>query len=132
MATVTVTSDNIDALIEENEIVILDFWAEWCGPCRRFGPVFEAASEEHPNIVFGKVDTEDQPGLAASAGVQGIPMLMVFKEKVGIFQQSGALPPPALAELIGQIEGFDMNEVRAKIAEHAAEHESENGQAAEG
>lgn len=121
MATVTVTTENIDQLIAESAILILDFWADWCGPCRAFAPTFEAASEAHPDVVFGKVDTMDQQALAQAFGVQGIPNLTVFKEQIGVFQQAGALPPPAFEELITQVKGLDMDEVRKQIAAHEAE-----------
>ena len=121
MATITVTSETIDSVVADNEIVLLDFWAEWCGPCRSFAPTFEAASEAHSDVVFGKVDTQDQQQLAAAAGVQGIPTLMIFKGGVAVFQQAGALPPAALEDLITQVKDLDMEKVRADIAKQETE-----------
>ncbi len=121
MATVELTVENFDQTILGNDTIIVDFWAEWCGPCKMFGPVFEAASEKHPEIVFGKVDTEAQQQLAAAAGIQSIPTLMVFRERVLVFSQAGALPAPALDELITAIKGLDMSEVHAAVAQQQAE-----------
>lgn len=117
MATVEMTKDNFQDTIDGNDVVILDFWAEWCGPCRAFGPVFEQASENHQDIVFGKINTEEQPELAESFGVTSIPTLVVFKEKIGIFQQPGAMPPGAFGELIEKVREVDMDDVRKQIAE---------------
>lgn len=121
MATVELTVENFDQTILGNDTIIVDFWAEWCGPCKMFGPVFEAASEKNPDIVFGKVDTEAQQQLAAAAGIQSIPTLMVFRERVLVFSQAGALPAPALDELIAAIKGLDMSEVHAAVAQQQAE-----------
>ena len=115
MATVELTAANIESKITENDIVFVDFWAEWCGPCRMFGPVFEKASEQHPDAVFGKVDTEAQQSLAASAGITSIPTLMAFRDGILVFSQPGALPEPALQDLIGQVKALDMDAVRAEI-----------------
>ena len=117
MATVTLTKDNISSIIADNAIVIIDFWATWCGPCRQFSPVFEAASEKHEDIVFAKVDTESEREIAGHFNVRSIPTLAVFRDQVGIYQNAGALPPHALDELIGQVRSVDMDEVRKTLEE---------------
>lgn len=121
MATVEITKDNIGPSIEKEGMLILDFWASWCGPCRNFAPTFEAASEEHSDVVFGKVDTEDQQELAGYFGIRSIPTLMVFRDQVLLYRDAGALPPAALEDLITQIKALDMDEIRRKIAEKEAE-----------
>jgi thioredoxin 1 len=122
MATIDLTLETFDSTISDNEIVFVDYWAAWCGPCRMFAPTFEAASEANPEVVFAKVDTEDQQQLAGMAGIQSIPTLMIFKEKVLIFSQPGALPAAALDELIAAAKDLDMVQVHAQIAaEKAAE-----------
>ena len=121
MASVELTAENFDSTITDNDIVIVDFWADWCGPCKMFAPTFEAASEKDPEIVFGKVDTEAEQSLSAAAGIQSIPTLMVFREKVLLFSQAGALPPAALEDLITQVKGLDMAQVHAEIAKQIAE-----------
>jgi thioredoxin 1 len=123
MATVQLTKDNFEDTITSSDTVIVDFWAEWCGPCKMFAPTFEAASEEHTDIVFGKVDTEDQPELAQYFKVRSIPTLMVFRENVVLFSQAGALPAPLLQDLIEQVKAIDMDDVRRRIAEHQAEEQ---------
>jgi thioredoxin 1 len=117
MATVTATKDNIESLITENGTVIIDFWAEWCGPCRGFAPTFENASEEHPEIVFAKVDTEDQQQLAQEFNIRSIPTLMVFRDQILLYNEAGALPPAMLTDLIGQVNGLDMDDIRRQIEE---------------
>jgi thioredoxin 1 len=123
MASVELTQENFDNTITDNDIVVVDFWADWCGPCKMFAPTFEAASEKHPEIVFGKVDTEAEQSLAGAAGIQSIPTLMVFREKVLLFSQAGALPPAALDDLLSQVKGLDMVAVHAEVEKQRAEME---------
>jgi thioredoxin 1 len=120
MATKEITLENITETVSGEGIVLLDFWAAWCGPCRMFAPVFEKAADEHPDIVFGKIDTEAQQQLAAGFNITSIPTLMAFRDGIMVFNQAGALPGPALAQLVEAVEGLDMEEVRSKIAEHEA------------
>jgi thioredoxin len=108
MATVNVGASEFERTVLENEIVLMDFWASWCGPCRQFAPVYESASEDHPDVVFGKVNTEAERALAAAARITSIPTLMAFKQGVLVFAQPGALPAPALAEVIAAVKALDM------------------------
>ena len=115
------TLENFETTIAEGGITLVDFWAEWCGPCKMFGPIFEKAAEENPEIRFGKVDTEAQQELSGMAGISSIPTLMIFRDGILLFNQAGALPGPALEELIGKVKELDMDEVRAEIAKQQSE-----------
>ncbi|MFI9422807.1 thioredoxin [Streptomyces achromogenes] len=114
--TVELTKENFDETVSGNEFVLIDFWASWCGPCRSFAPVYEKAAEDNPDLVFGKVDTEAQPELAAAFEIQSIPTLMIVRDQVAVYAQPGALPAPALEDLIKQARALDMDEVRKSIA----------------
>ena len=122
MSTIELTLENFESTIVDNGIVFVDFWAEWCGPCRGFAPVFEKAAEKHTDAVFGKVDTAAQKQLAAEFGIQAIPTLMVFREKILVYNEAGALPGGAFERLIAEVKGLDMDDVRKQIAEHEHEH----------
>lgn len=116
MATTTLTAETIGHVINQNDIVLIDFWAEWCGPCKMFGPIFEKSSEEHPDVVFGKVDTEAEQLIAAQLQISAIPTIMAFREGVPVYRQSGALPGPMLEKVVAAVKDLDMDEVRGKIA----------------
>ncbi|MEU2898131.1 thioredoxin [Streptomyces sp. NPDC088106] len=120
-STVELTKENFDQMVTDNEFVLIDFWAAWCGPCRQFAPVYEKAAGENPDLVFGKVDTEAQPELASAFGIQSIPTLMIVRDQVAVFAQPGALPEAALTDVIGQARKLDMDDVRKQIAEQQAQ-----------
>ena len=121
MASINVGEKEFETLVTESPIVFVDFWAEWCGPCKMFGPIFEAASEKHPDVVFAKVDTEAEQALAGAAGITSIPTLMAFRDGILLFRQPGALPAASLEELIGAIKAADMEEIKKEVAAQEAQ-----------
>jgi thioredoxin len=127
MATVELTKENFEKVITDSPMVIVDFWAPWCGPCRGFAPIYDQAAEAHQDVVFGKVNTDAEQELAGAFGIRSIPMLMVFREKVVLFQQAGALPASALEQVIGQAKSLDMAKVHQEIA--ARDQQGEQKQA---
>ena len=122
MATINLTTDTFDETVGQDGIVLVDFWAEWCGPCKRFAPIYEASSETRPAVVHAKVDTEAHQELSQRYGITAIPTLMAFRDGVMVFNQAGALPGPALEQLVGAVEALDMAEVHRQIAEHSSGH----------
>ena len=124
MATVALTKDSFNETIENNETVIIDFWASWCGPCKSFAPTFEAASENHSDIVFAKVDTEEQQELAQACNIRSIPTLMIFRDQILLFSQAGALPPAQLEDVIDKTKELDMDKVRADIEKQKSSDEN--------
>jgi thioredoxin 1 len=125
MATVELTKDNFEDTIVSNDIVLVDFWADWCGPCKTFAPTYEKVSANHEGVVFAKVDTEAEQELAAYFQIRSIPTLMIFRDQIGIFSQPGALPEAALEDLIEQTKGLDMEAVKREIADQQEDHEHE-------
>ena len=124
MATVALTADTFEGTVTGDGIVLVDFWADWCGPCKMFAPVFEQASETHADLTFGKVDTEAEQGLAGALGIRSIPTLMAFREGVLVFAQPGALPEQALEQVIAAVRDLDMEDVHRQVAEQRAEEEA--------
>ena len=123
MTTISLTKENFDQTVEENSMVVVDFWAAWCAPCRFFAPTFEQASDQYPDVVFGKVNTEEQPELAGAFGIRSIPTLMILREKVILYSEAGALPQIQLHALIDQTKALDMDQVHRELAEQQAKDE---------
>ena len=125
MATVALTAENFNQYVEKDGVLVIDWWAPWCGPCRTFGPIYDKASEKHADVTFGKVNTEEQPELAGTFQIQAIPTLMVFRDQVMVFARPGAIPAVALDEIIGQVRALDMDDVRKQIAEQEKTEDQE-------
>jgi thioredoxin 1 len=126
MPTININADDFEDTITKNDIVLVDFWADWCGPCKRFAPIYEKASEEYRDVTFAKLDTEENVGLTAALNIEGIPTLMAFREGVLVFNQAGALPGQALKQVIDAVKGLNMEEVHAQVAKLQAEHEHQH------
>ncbi|HUT39752.1 MAG TPA: thioredoxin [Gammaproteobacteria bacterium] len=123
MAVIEITRDTFDSTVTGNDIVLLDFWAPWCGPCRQFAPVFESMSESHPDVVFAKINTEEERELAGHFQIRSIPTLMVFRQQIIVYAEPGALPPAALASIVEKVKELDMDDVRRQVAEQGAQQE---------
>ena len=126
MATKNINAEDFERTISDNDIVLVDFWADWCGPCKRFAPIYEKASEEHADITFAKLDTDANQELSGQLGIEGIPTLMAFREGVLVFNQAGALPGPALKQVIDAVNGLDMVEVHKQVEKLKAEHQHQH------